>query len=158
MDLDSLFASFGKLYTLVKPHGPFFLYMFIFAFIGEVSKRKLFTKTNIKAMEKTADKLWNQGKSSRILSVFVLIFARTPFEFHPMVAGLILGLFPGIPMSKGVGYGIPTMLYCMFAGIMSLAFYDLLHAVYKVWWKYVLRKDDPPPDIYLPGEEPDNQP
>lgn len=137
----------------IKLHLPFFAYTAFFAFVGEVSKRHIFTDANEKLMEKQADKLWNKKGIYRVPALIILALTRSPLAFHPVAAGFLLGLIPGIPLSAGVHYGIQSIMYCMGAGWLSLAFYDILHAVYKFVWKNVLRQTTPPPEIHLPGED-----
>jgi hypothetical protein len=83
----------------------------------------------------------------------ILVLTRSPLPFHPIAAGFLLGLIPGVPLSTGVEYGIQSVMYCMGAGWLSLSLYDLLHAIYKFVWKNVLRQSSPPPEIHLPGED-----
>lgn len=154
MDLDVVFNEALRLVgPVLHRHWSFFMYTAILAFVGEVMQRHVFTAKNLEWFDKEGVKQWNRKGGWRVLSVFTLAFAHTPFAFHPAVAGFLLGLIPGVAVASGVHYGIQSALYCMGAGIASLAFYDIIHAVFNIWWKYILRRTEPVPVITLPGEE-----
>ncbi len=152
MDLDSTLIDLGKALAVAKPHWPWFMYVAIFAFIGEVSKRRIYTPANIARMQREADRLWNLGKGGKFFALFPLLMVRIPFEFHPALAGFVLGLIPGVPVSEGVHYGAMSVIYCVTAGIVSLSFYKLLERVWEFVWTNIFRKDGPAPDLPLPGE------
>ncbi len=68
MDLNSTLADMGKVLVIAKPHWPWFLYVAIFAFMGEVGKRKVFSVENAARMEREADKLWNLSTAGKFFA------------------------------------------------------------------------------------------
>jgi hypothetical protein len=64
----------------------------------------------------------------------------------------LLSLIPGLPLSAGVLPGIQAALYIGLAGVGSLGLFALIHGIWKLFWKYVLKSEDPVPEIILPGE------
>jgi len=56
-----------------------------------------------------------------------------PLPFHPIVAGALLGLVPGVPVSPGVeAWTLGPMLYFAGAGTVPIVGRD----VYQEWKKY----------------------
>lgn len=156
MDIAGIINDLTKILALVKPHAPWIGYLFLFAFVGEVSKRHLYSPGNVARLQRDADKLWNRGgKWGKVAALFPLALLRIPFAYHPMIVGFVVGLIPSMPLEAGVHYGTQSAVYVMSAGIFSLSLYALLERVWEFVWTYVLRKEGPAPDLPLPGEESD---
>ena len=140
-------SELAVIWPLIVAHWPFFAYAFAFAFIGEVAKRHIFTPSNVAGMETEARKWWNRKGANRAVAVLILALARTPFEYHPAIAGLLLGLVPGIPLSAGVHYGVQSMVYCASSGVLSLSLYAIVHAFLRF---YVPAKSPQHPQLQQP--------
>ena len=150
MDIAGILSDTQLVLAFMGPHWPFFLYTFLFAFVGEVSKRQVFTPENKLAMKVQANKFWNHSTLGKAWACVILAFVRVPFEFHPMIAGIVLGNIPGVPVSAGVTYGILSSLYCMSAGVLSLGRFAFGNGLIKFWWRVILRRTDDVP-FQLPG-------
>lgn len=157
MDFAVIYAELVKVVAVAAPHWYFFAYAFILAFLGEISKRYVFTERNIASMEKLGTKLWNVGGFSRISATIVLAFARMPFALHPVIVGTLAAFIPGLPFSPGIMVGVQAVIYMFMAAMLSLAIYDFLRGVWKLVWVYLFKSTDPVPEIHFPGEEDPNE-
>lgn len=72
--------------------------------------------------------------SERARSVGFVRFVRRwlPLPLHPIAAGVLLGLVPGVPVSLGEDYPFGPSLYYAAAGALSVVWHDL----YSEWKKF----------------------
>lgn len=152
MNVDQIITDTQKVVAVLGPHWPFLVYTFTFAFIGEVMKKYVLSPTSTPKLQKEADRYWNKGGFWYVPAIVLVSWLRVPLPLHPLAAGIILGLIPGVPVSAGVVYGIQSVLYCMSAGMLSTALYSTIRAVFTFVWLHVLRKPEPVPYFQLPGD------
>jgi len=121
----------------VLAHWPFVAASLIFAMFGQVVKGTLFTRDNI---------LKYKGNGPAWLGE-LLWWGRKTMPVHPVVAGILLGFVPGMPVGPGVDAGAATVLYFGAAGMASTWAFALLRQLAKRQGIEldIPRQTDPPP-------------
>lgn len=142
----------------IASHVPFLVYVFTFAFLGQVAKRYVWTEKNIRRMVQTADRLWNRGKGWKVPGALLRFFVAIPIPMHPILIAVFFAFFPGVPMSAGVPdtFGW-RLVYLLGSALLSLALYDILHAILKKQGLKVRLPGEgsypPPPAVRTPRDE-----
>lgn len=151
--LENVF-EFGE--ARLAAHFPFLVYVFTFAFLGQVAKRFLWTEKRIRKMAAKRDALWNDGgKFNRFRALFFKVILAIPLPLHPLIVGLFLSLFPGLPMSDGVPDTFMwRALYMAGAALLSLSLYDIVHGVTRKHGLEVRLPGEAPPPIPTVAETP----
>lgn len=114
----------------IASHVPFLVYVFTFAFLGQVAKRYVWTEKNIRRMVGAADRLWNGGGWKKPFGGALRFFVAIPIPMHPVIIAGFFSFFPGVPMSAGVPdtFGW-RLVYLLGSALLSLALYDIIHAI-----------------------------
>ena len=123
----------SQMWEAIAPHWPFVAAMFILASIGQVVKGTVWTRDNfLKYRMRTPNAvLWR-----------FFWWGRKTLPLHPVAAGALLGLTPGVPLGTGIEGTTAAVLYFAFAGVFS----TWAFAIVKAWAK---SKDI---DLKLPGD------
>ena len=97
------------IYDKLHPHWPFFAWLAIAAIVGRFMSREVFTKE--RALYRWPQAFWTWG--------------RRTLPLHPMVAGVVVGLFyrepPALQTSR-----FPAWLYFGAAGALAPYLYDVV--------------------------------
>ena len=112
----------GNILELAGAHWPFVAATLILAFIGQVLKGTVWTREHFLK--------WRLLTPNRVLWRFFW-WGRKTLPIHPVVAGGLLGLVPGIPASPQVEGTTALVLYFAFAGVIS----TWAFAIVKAWAK-----------------------
>lgn len=105
------------------PHWPILVAALIFAALGQLAKGAVFTPEAIKAASR-------RGKLTPL--GHLLWWGRKTLPLHPVLAGLALGMVPGMPLSPGVpATAAAACLYYAGAGILSTYGFSLLKGLLK---------------------------
>ena len=141
--MEAIIDSFERLWNMLGHHVPFFLYVLFFAFSGQIAKRFVWTEKRIARLAAKRDVWWNDGGAKKVPAVLLKIFLAIPIPVHPVAVAFFIGLFPKIWISSGLENTFWVReLYVIGAAMVSMAVYDLLHAILR---KHGL-------DFKLPGE------
>lgn len=119
--------------TYLLPHWAFFCAAAVFAVVGEVTKRTLFTK--------------KRAAGNRAIWI-----GRKTLPLHPVVAAILIGWIPGMPVSAGVEGPMGAIMYYVFAGITSTWVFSVAKAMAK---KRGIELELPGHSDYPPAKESD---
>lgn len=101
LDIPTLISDY------LLPHWGFVAYALVAAFLGELCKRRWFTREHALTSE------W----AHRL---------RRTLPLHPVLLGGLLGYLPGMPAGPGVVGGTARSLYFALSGVLSTFLYDVV--------------------------------
>lgn len=104
----------------IVPHWGFLVVSACMAIMGQVSKGTIWTKENI-----------TKYKVSKPWLGEILWWGRKTMPLHPVLAGMILGLLPGMPLPETVQPGTQAVLYYIGAGVSSTWIFSVVKQMAK---------------------------